>query len=192
MSAVVSGVSWSAAAVSHNLQPQGCVAEGCASSVMRGSTALTGMLLAVAGLMLVVSVSGLLLMTRRASQRGPLVWTAVTSLGVGVACFLAAGVVSGFVDADWSGMPLLVAPGIVFLVLGLLMVATIVWRARVLPHQVSVAILVTALLLPLANEQTSLVLLAVPFGLAWAGTGVYLLARDRHGVRPRVLAPNST
>ena len=38
-------------------------------------------------------------------------------------------------------------------------------------------LLATALLLPVANEQTSRILLAVPFGLCWLGLGVELMRR---------------
>ena len=69
-----------------------------------------------------------------------------------------------------------VLAGIMLVVLGLVVLAVVVWRSRVLPRGLVVAVLLTALLLPLANEQTRLVLLAVPFGLAWAAAGVWLLA----------------
>ncbi|RIK14719.1 MAG: hypothetical protein DCC50_10375 [Acidobacteria bacterium] len=95
---------------------------------------------------------------------------------LGIGLFAAAGSVSTFGDPDWDGMPLLVGPGIMLVVLGLVVLAVVVWRSRVLPRGLVVAVLLTALLLPLANEQTRLVLLAVPFGLAWAAAGVWLLA----------------
>jgi hypothetical protein len=41
----------------------------------------------------------------------------------------------------------------------------------------------TAILLPFANEQTSRILLAVPFGVAWAVFGLSLMRRDTVGVR---------
>jgi hypothetical protein len=50
-----------------------------------------------------------------------------------------------------------------------------VLRSGILPTWLGVALLVSALLLPAANEQTSAVLLAIPFGLAWATTGLILL-----------------
>ncbi|QDO87513.1 hypothetical protein FNH13_03485 [Ornithinimicrobium ciconiae] len=174
--AVVAGLSWTAAAVLHSLQPPGCVGEACAvSGPMRGSTPTTDVLLLIAGTMLAASLVGLALLARRRGGGGRVGFTGMVASGLGLALFLAAGAVSTIGDSDWSGMPFLVMPGLGLLVLGLLLVATSVWRGDVLPRGLSVVVVLSVLLLPLANEQTSQVLLAVPFGLAWAGLGVVLL-----------------
>ena len=44
-----------------------------------------------------------------------------------------------------------------------------------LPTWVAALMLVTVVLLPFSNEQTSRILLAVPFGLAWMLAGAVLL-----------------
>ena len=62
-------------------------------------------------------------------------------------------------------MPGLVVPGVLLLGLGLALTAWVVLRARILAVPLSLSLLATALLLPFANEQTSRVLLAVPFGV---------------------------
>lgn len=177
MSAVVAGVTWCVAALVHNQQPQGCVGQGCAGTVMRGSTGLTTVLLAVAGAALAVSLVGLLRLARRRVPGGRLARVAATAAGLGLLCLLAAGAILTFGDSNWSGMPWVVAPGVLLLVLGLLLAGVIVWRAGILPRAVTGAVLVTVLLLPFANEQTSLVLLAIPFGVAWATAGAVLLRR---------------
>ena len=78
-------------------------------------------------------------------------------------------------DPDWEGMPGLVVPGIVLLAIALVSLGYHVLRAGVLPRAVAALLIVTACLLPFANEQTSRILLAIPFGLAWVVAGVALL-----------------
>ena len=51
-------------------------------------------------------------------------------------------------------------------------------KAGVLPRVVAVVLIATALLLPFANEQTSRILLAIPFGLAWVAAGIALLRQS--------------
>jgi hypothetical protein len=59
-------------------------------------------------------------------------------------------------------------------------VAVVVIRSRVLPTALSALLLATVVTLPFANEQTSRILLAVPFGLTWLGAGVLLLRRHEN------------
>lgn len=66
---------------------------------------------------------------------------------------------------------------------GLAVIGWTVLRSGVLPTWAGIALLAGALLMLGANEQTSLVLLVIPFGLAWAATGLRLLLR-----RPSVTA----
>lgn len=180
--AVVAGLAWSAAAVLHSRQPEGCVGGVCEiAGQMRGATPATEVLFLLAGATLVLSLGGLLLLARRGGRLGRTGWAAGIACALGLGLFLAAAAVSTFGDPDWSGMPVLVGPGLGLLVVGLVLAAVIVWRARVLPRAVTVVVLLTALLLPLANEQTSRVLMAVPFGLAWAVVGGALLLRESRG-----------
>ena len=76
-------------------------------------------------------------------------------------------------------MPGLVVPGVVLLAIALVSLGVLVLGADLLPRAVAAALIVTALLLPWANEQTSRILLAVPFGLAWVAAGVALLAQSK-------------
>jgi hypothetical protein len=178
----VGGAALTAACLVHNSLPQGCIDAGCDSRVMRGSSPADLVLFAVAGLMLAVSGVGLLLLTRRKrGGRGAMAATAGIAGAAGLVLLLAAGVVSTFVDDDWEGMPGLVVPGVALLALGLVLVAVVVIRARVLPTPLSALLLATVVTLPFANEQTSRILLAVPFGLTWLGAGVLLLRSSEDG-----------
>jgi hypothetical protein len=71
-----------------------------------------------------------------------------------------------------------VVPGVALLALGLVLVAVVVIRARVLPTALSVLLLAGVLTLPFANEQTSRILLAVPFALTWLGAGLLLRTHE--------------
>lgn len=176
VSAALAGLAWTAGCLVHSSLPPGCIGDTCAGgATMRGATPASTALVGLAGLLLAASVVGLLLLARRVMPVGRAGAAAVVAGALGLSLFLAAGMVSTFGDSDWAGMPALVLPAMALLVVGLALVAAVVWRARVLPRPLSVVVLATVLLLPFANEQTSLVLLAVPFGLAWAGVGAWVL-----------------
>lgn len=176
---LVGGAAWIAACFVHNSLPQGCIDEGCTDgAVMRGSSPTAGALLVVAGLMLAVSCLGLLVLARTA--RGGHLGRPGTLAGwagaAGLLLLGAAGLVSA-VDSNWEGMPGLVVPGVLLLALGLALLAWVVFRAGVLPTWLCALLLATVLVLPFANEQTSRILLAVPFGVAWMVTGAVVGAR---------------
>ena len=130
--------------------------------------------------MLAVSGVGLLLLTRRHGGLGRTGLVAVLIGGLGGALLLAAGIVSGFINGDWSGMPGLVVPGVVLVAVGAALLGWVVFRTRLLPTWSALLLLCTALLLPLVNEQTSRILLAVPFGVAWFIAGVTLMRLSEH------------
>ena len=157
---VIGGASWTAACFVHNALPQGCVGDECVDRPLRGSTPV--------GLTLVLA--------------------AAMSGGLGLVLLGAAGAVSMAIDSDWDGMPGLVVPGVLLLTVGLLLVAAAVVRAGVVPVWVSSLLVATALLLPFANEQTSRILLTVPFGLCWLGLGVELLRRSSDPDQPSVVS----
>ena len=177
---VVGGVSWTAACFVHNSLPQGCIDEGCADRAMRGSSPVATTLFVVAGLCSPSAGSDFsfsLDSARRSagspcSQPQPADWD--------FCCLAAAGVVSTWVDNEWNGMPGLVVPGILLLAVGLVLVATVIIRRRVVPIWTAALLLGSALLLPFANEQTSRILLAVPFGLAWILFGLCLVVGRSH------------
>ena len=186
---VIGGASWTAACVVHNSLPQGCIDEGCLDRTMRGSTPVALVLFVLSGVMLACAGLGLLRMTRERTGLGRLEVAAAAAGGVGLLLLAAAGVVSTFVDNDWDGMPGVVLPGILLLAASLVLVAAVVIRARLVPVGLSSLLLATALLLPIANEQTSRILLAVPFGVCWLGLGVELLRRRSDAGQPSAVTP---
>jgi len=175
---MVGGLAWVAGCFVHNSLPQGCIDQGCVGHAMRGSSPADTVLYLVAGLMLATSSLGLLLLARATSGLGRTGIAAGVAGGAGCLLLGAASVVSA-IDNNWSGMPGLVVPGVLLLAVGLVLVAWVVLRARVLPTWTALLLLATALLVPFANEQTSRILLAVPFGLTWLVAGAGLLRSER-------------
>jgi len=174
---LVGGAAWTAACFVHNSLPQGCIDAECDGHAMRGSSPVATALFVVAGLMLAGAGVGLLLLAR---ERNGGLGRAAVAAGVcgalGLLLLGSAAVVSA-VDNDWNGMPGLVVPGVLLLAAGLVLLAVAVIRARVVPVWCSALLLASALVLPFANEQTSRILLAVPFGVCWALLGVVVLRR---------------
>ena len=184
LASIVGGAAWVAACLVHNAQPQGCIDDGCVGHAMRDGGPVDGALFVVAGLMLAVSGVCLLLLVRSASRLGR---TGVVA-GVAGSCgcaLLAAALVVSTVNSDWNGMPGLVVPGVTLLAVGLVLVAVVVLRAQVLPTWSALVLLATALLVPFANEQTSRILWAVPFGLAWAAAGTTLVLHEAQPAAPQ-------
>jgi hypothetical protein len=181
-SSIIGGVSWVLACFVHNSLPQGCIDEGCLDATMRGSSPLDNTLFGLAGLMLAVSGLGLLAMARRRAPLGKLGVLAASAGALGLVLLASSAVVSTF-DNNWEGMPGLVVPGILLLAVGLVLVAAMIIQRRVVPFWSAAFMMATAILLPFANEQTSRILLAVPFGVAWAVFGLSLMRRDTVGVR---------
>lgn len=174
------GLAWTMGCFVHNSLPQGCIGDACEGPQavpMRGDSSATLALFLVAGVMLAISAVGMLLLGRRVGGLGPIGTAALLAGGLGWALLLVAGMASGFVDNDWNGMPALVVPGVVLLAVGAALLGWLALRANLLPRRVGLLLVGATLLLPLANEQTSRILFAVPFGVAWVVAGVVLLAR---------------
>ncbi len=185
---LVGGVAWTGACLAHNALPEGCIDQGCVDGTLRGSSGPDLALFVLAGAMLAVSGVGLLLAVHGARALGRVGVYAAVSGGVGVGLLCTASVVANFVDGDWPGMPALVGPGLGLLVVGIVLLARVVLRAKVLPRWAAGLLLATALLLPFANEQTSRILLAVPFGASWLTAGAVLLLGARRTWRAGTLA----
>ena len=177
LSSGIGGIAWTLGCFAHNSLPQGCIADACESvqaAPLRGTSPVAVALFAVAGVMLAVGGVGLLVLARGLGGLGRTGLVAVLMGALGCVLLLSAGVVSGLVNSDWNGMPGLVVPGVIFLAVGAAILGWVLFRTKVLPTWLAVLLLCTALLLPFANEQTSRILLAVPFGLAWFVAGVTL------------------
>ena len=191
--AVIGGLAWIAASVTHATQPRGCVGAECATSPMRDATTATTLLVALAALALFVGGAGLLTLIKR--QNG-LSWSGrlgalLCGLGM-VALVVVATVQELFYHGDFPWMPGFVVPGMLALAVGLALVGWTLLRSSVLPTWLGVVLLASALLLLGANEQTSAVLLAIPFGLAWATTGAMLLLRHPRAVAVTSVAGESS
>ena len=122
----------------------------------------------VAGLMLVASGTGLLGMIRRQGRLSRAAVVGATLALVGLCLLTVAVTVQAvfFPDGDFDLMPFLVGPGVLLLAAGLAAVGWTVLRSGVLPRWAGASLLVGAVLILAANEQTDAVLLAVPFGIA--------------------------
>jgi hypothetical protein len=179
---VIGGAAWVGACFVHNSLPQGCIGDACADRSMRGTTPTAEVLFLVAGLMLAASGVGLLYLARQRGRIGRAGVVGGISGGVGLALLAAAGIAFA-IDSNWEGMPGLVVPGVVLLAVGLALIGWMIFRARILPTWLSLLLLATALLMLGANEQTSMILLAVPFGLVWLLAGVLLLRQSPGPIR---------
>lgn len=176
--AMLGGVAWVAAAVTHATQPAGCVGDGCLTSSMRESTTATTALIVLAALLMLASGVGLLGEVRSTGPLGRVGTIGAALCGLGTLS-LATGVALQQLaaDGDFDRMPWFVGPGVALIALGAGLVGWTVLRSSVVPRWAGAALIVGAALLILANEQTAAVLLAVPFGLAWSTTGAALLLR---------------
>ncbi len=172
--AVLGGAAFVAACLLQNTAPQGCIGDECSSRPMRDGPASAAVVGCAAALLIAVSVAGLLLLARQRGGTGPVGLVGAVAGGLGLALLAAAGVV-GYYEPDFAQMPGLVVPGVLLAVVGLLLLAYGVYRAGVLPTWLTVLVLACVLLMGAANEQTSRVLLAVPFGVAWMLVGVVVL-----------------
>ena len=171
--ALVGGAAFAAACFAQNTAPQGCIGDSC-SRPLRDAPASAVALSGLAALLIAVSVGGLLVLAHERGRIGRVGAVGAAVGGVGLALLVAAGLV-GMTDPDFEQMPGLVVPGVLLAVVGLLMLAWGVYRAGVLPTWLTVLVLVCVVLMGAANEETSRVLLAVPFGVAWMLVGLVVL-----------------
>jgi hypothetical protein len=171
----VGGLVWVVGNVRHALKPRGCVADECLTMPMRGSSTLDGVLQVGSMLLLLVALTGLTVLMRRAQRFGAAARAGV-SLGVaGLVLLLTAGMVQAvFFGGDFRLMPYFVIPGLLAVVSGFVLVGVAVLRAGVLPRWCGVLLVLGALGMLLGNEQTSGVLLFIPFGVAWLAVGYVL------------------
>jgi preprotein translocase subunit SecG len=176
--ALVGGVAWVVAIVVHALQPEGCVGDQCLVRPQREATSGTSWLMVLTAVALVAFLAVLLVLLARTGELG---WTGVTGVA---ACLL------GIATLAVMTLPALrdqtrPLPGLVAVALGLALVGWTVLRSNVVPTWTGIGLLAGVLLLGGVNEQSSRVLLALPFGIAWLVTGVVLVQRSHPGVGTR-------
>jgi hypothetical protein len=176
--AVAAGLILALAAYLQSLEPVGCIGDGCDGRAMRDTPTTVTLLLDGGGALLVASVLGIGLLLRRRGQLGRLGGLGCGLLVAGAAVLAAGGVFAVlFPGPSEDAMPAFVLPGFAGLVVGLVLLAVSVFRARILPMWSVALVAIGTLLLALVNEQTARELFAIPFCLAWAVAGVLLLRR---------------
>ena len=187
---MVGGALWVIGTLIHASKPRGCIAQECAFRPMRETGVLDGILMLVSFLLFVAGAAGLVILARRAGRFGRLGNTGAAIGAVGAALLVVASLVQAlFFSGDFPLMPYFVIPGVLALIAGVLLLGVAVLRAGVLPRWVALLIVVGALLMLGANEQTARVLLTIPFGVSWVAVGYALWsgvgAPDRQTQRVR-------
>ncbi len=175
LAAMVGGTLWVIGTLIHASKPKGCIAEECAFRPMRESGALDGILTLLSVLLLAVGALGLLVLVRRSGRFGMAGKAGVLVGAVGAALLVIVILIQAiFFGGDFPLMPYFVVPGLLALVVGFLLVGIAILRSGVLPRWVALLVIVGALAMLGANEQTWRVLLMIPFGVAWVAVGYAL------------------
>jgi hypothetical protein len=187
LAAMVGGLLMIVGVAIHAAKPRGCVAAECATRAMRQSGPVDGILTLSAMLLITVGALGLVTRARATGGFGRPGTFGTVLAGAGVITLVAAGIAQAmFFDGDLPGMPYFVVPGILALILGVILVGTAVLRCAAIPRWASAMLVVGAAAMLGFNEQTSAVLLAVPFAAAWIAIGYVLWTT---GVDEPVLTP---
>jgi hypothetical protein len=183
--AMLGGSMWAFGAVARSLRPRGCVADECLTRPMRETAVAEGVVLLGAVLLFLAGLAGLVILSRHTGRFGRAGRTGVVLGVAGLVVLLLASLVQALLFAgDFVLMPYFVIPALTAVVLGFVLVGVTVLRAGVLPRWSGVLLIVGALAMLIANEQTTLVLLLVPFGLAWIAVGYLLWSRGAGILEP--------
>lgn len=184
LAAMLGGALWIIGSVIHASKPRGCIAEECAFRPMRESGALDGILMLLSLLLFAVAVTGLVMLARRSGRFGVVGKIGVIIGGAGVVLLLVASLVqSTFFGGDFPLMPYFVIPGLLAMVVGLVFLGVAILRSRVLPRWTAALLIIGALAMLGANEQTSRVLLTIPLGAAWIAVGYVLWSEKSTSAR---------
>ena len=175
LAAMLGGTLWTIAAVAHASKPRGCIAAECASRPMRESGAFVGISTFLSVLLFAAGAVGLVTLVRSGGRFGRTGNAGVVIGAGGAAVLVIATLVQAiFFGGDFPFMPHFVVPGLLALVVGFLLAGIAILRSGVLPRWVAVLVIVGALAMLGANEQTARVLLMIPFGVAWVAVGYVL------------------
>ena len=179
VAAMLGGVLWMVGTVLHALAPRGCVGAECATRPMRDSSAVVAVLAVGAAVLIVVGVAGLVRLAQDSGRFGRSGRVGVRVGVTGLVALLTVGLAQALLfGGDFRLMPYFVLPGMAAVVIGFLLVGIAIMRAGVLPRWAGVLLVLGSLALVGANEQTALVLLMLPFGLAWAAAGYAMTRRN--------------
>ncbi len=176
LAAMLGGTLWVIATVIHASKPRGCIAEECAFRPMRESGALDGILTLLSVLLLAVGAVGLVTLVRRSGRFGRAGKAGVLIGAVGAALLVIATLIQVifFGGDDFPLWPAFVIPGLLAIAAGLVFLGVAILRSRVLPRWTAALLIIGALAMLGANEQTARVLLTIPLGVAWVAVGYVL------------------
>lgn len=174
--AVLAGVVLCVYAVAESLQPVGCIGDTCDFRPMRETPTIVSVLFGLGGALLVAAALALGLLLRRRGLLGRVGTVGCGLLVLGVATMVAGAIFAQvFPGPAEDLMPAFVLPGLGLPVLGLLLVAIAVFRARLLPAWSVVLLAVGLVVMLFYNEENWRVLLAIPFAVALAVAGAVML-----------------
>ena len=163
------------AAILHSMQPSGCIGLECETRAMRSTTPLVSALGAAATVFIIVGMAGLLVMARRFGRHTRLANAGLITATAGFAILLLGVLIQAvFFSGDLPWMPFIVIPGVIGVIAGFVMIGIFILRSGLLPRWLGVFLVVSAVLLLAANEQTAAVLFAIPFGLAVTTVGFFM------------------
>jgi hypothetical protein len=176
LTAVAGGVAWVATCLSLASHPRGCVGDECLTRPMREWSTTSTVLAALAFVLVVASGAGLLSIVWRRAGLGGLGRAAIAAGCLAVGLLLSGGLAAWLAPA-WSEdmMPAFVVPGVILTAVAIALTAWVVLRSRLLPRWLAAVLVLCAVVMLGANEQTDSILLAAPFGLAWAVAGLVLI-----------------
>lgn len=166
--------------------PRGCIGNAeCASRPMR-ETGVFEVFFLLALPLFLAGMTGLALRVRRIGRFGAPGWAGVI-LGVAAVAVLAFAFVAQtfFYGGDFPLMPYFVIPGGLALIVGFALVGVAVLRAGSLPRPVSALLVASTIAMLGFNDQNALVLLGIPFALAWMAAGYALWSGGRDPTRPK-------
>ncbi len=182
---MLGGALLAAGAIVQALQPIGCVGDECylpGRSLRQGSS-LGSALTIAAVLALAVGVFGLVRHVRALGRFGRIGSVGLVVSGAGIVTLIMASLVQAiFFNNDFWAMPYFVIPGILALVIGFVLLGVAILRSGVLPRWAAALLIIGTLAMLGMNEQNTQVLLAIPFGVAWAVIG-YVLWSEHGGMR---------
>ena len=142
---------------------------------MREGSPLGSALLLAAVLALAAGVFGLVRHIRALGRFGRIGGVGLVASGAGIVTIILAGLVQFlFFNNDFWAMPYVVIPAALALVIGGVLLGVAILRSGVLPRWAAALLIIGTVALLGMNEQNTQVLLAIPFGVAWAVTGYVL------------------
>ena len=176
VAAILGGILGILASVLHSLEPTGCIGQECDTREMRVATGIVSILGPAATILILIGIGGLTLMARRFGRYTKLLNAGVISAAGGfVVLLLGALIQTIFSGGDFPWMPYFVIPGVLGVIAGFVLIGIFILRSGFLPRWLGIFLGLSAVLLLAANEQTAAVLLAIPFGLAVATVGFFIL-----------------